>query len=149
MNTTLKSPELVTCLNSALEKEHAIYVQYLSHAKTLKGVEARPVNRRLRRLAGFHRRHQKKLRHLIADYLEGIPSMNMGATHAADTLETILQTNMTCEESAIDNYMKILALLDRQKEDLPYEYCKIDYALKKIIRNDQSHIATLKKLRGS
>lgn len=149
MNTTPKSPELVTCLNNALENEHALYVQYLGHAKTVKGVDARLVNKRLRRLAGYHRRHQKKLRHLIADYLDAVPSMNMGATHAADSMDTILRTNITCEGAAIDNYMKTLALLDRQKEDLPYEYCKIDYALKKIIRNDQAHIATLKKLHGA
>lgn len=115
----------------------------------MKGVDARLVNKRLRRLAGYHRRHQKKLRYLIADYLEAVPSMNMGATYAADNLDTILQTNIKCEGAAIDNYMKTLALLDRQKEDLPYEFCKIDYALKKIIRNDQAHIATLKKLRGA
>lgn len=32
MDATPKSPELVTCLNNALENEHAIYVRYLSHA---------------------------------------------------------------------------------------------------------------------
>ena len=148
MNTTPKSPELVTCLNNALENEHALYVQYLSHAKTVKGVDARLVNKRLRRLAGYHRLHQKKLRHLIADYLDAIPSMEMGTTHAADSMDAILQTNIRCEGAAIDNYMKTLALLETQKDDLPYEYCKLDYALKKIIRNDQAHIATLKKLRG-
>ncbi len=149
MNPEPKSPELVACLNHALENEHAIYVQYLSHAKTVNGVDVRLVNKRLRRLAGYHRRHQKKLRHLIADYLDAVPSMSMGATHAADSMDAILGTNIKCEGAAIDNYMKTLALLDRQKEDLPYEYCKIDFALKKIIRNDQAHIATLKKLRGS
>ncbi len=55
MNTTPKSPELVTCLNNALENEHALYVQYLSHAKTVKGVDARLVNKRLRRLAEIGR----------------------------------------------------------------------------------------------
>jgi len=138
----------VACLNSALENEHAIYAQYLSHAKTVKGVDARLVNKRMRRLAGFHRLHQKKLRHLIGDYLDAVPSMKMGDTHAADSIDSILATNIKCEGRAIDNYMATLDVLEREKENLPYEYCKIDYALKKMIRDDQAHIATLKKLRG-
>lgn len=148
MKNTKVSPQLVTMLNNALESEHAIYVQYLSHAKTVRGVEARLVNKRLRRIAGYHRRQQKKLRHLIADYLDAVPSMKMGKTFAADSIDSILTTNMKCEGAAIDNYMKTLALLDKEQNNLPYEHCKIDYALKKIIRRDQAHIAQLKKLKG-
>jgi bacterioferritin (cytochrome b1) len=148
MKNTKVSPQLVSMLNNALENEHAIYVQYLSHAKTMKGVDARLVNKRLRRIAGYHRLHQKKLRHLIADYLDAVPSMKMGKTFAADSIDTILKTNMKSEGDAIDGYMKTLTLLDKEKNNLPYEYCKIDFALKKIIRSDQAHIAQLKKLHG-
>lgn len=148
MKNTKVSPQLVTMMNNALENEHAIYVQYLSHAKTVKGVDARLVNKRLRRIAGYHRRHQKKLRHLLADYLDAVPSMKMGKTFAADSIDTILTTNMKCEGNAIDTYMKTLALLDKEKNNLPYEHFKIEYALKKIIRRDQAHIAQLKKLQG-
>jgi bacterioferritin (cytochrome b1) len=148
MKKTSVSPQLVTMMNSALENEHAAYVQYLSHAKTVKGVEARLVNKRLRMIAGNHRFHQKKLRHLIADYLDAVPSMKMGKTVAANSINSILTTNMKCEEDAIDNYIKTLALLDKEKNNLPYEHLKIDYALKKIIRRDQAHIAQLKKLKG-
>ena len=148
MKNTKLSPQLVSMLNNALENEHAIYVQYLSHAKTMKGVDARLVNKRLRRIAGNHRFHQKKLRHLIADYLDAVPSMKMGKTFAAESIDSILSTNMKCEENAIDTYMKTLTLLDKEKNNLPYEHLKIDFALKKIIRSDQAHIAQLKKLHG-
>jgi len=148
MKNTKVSPQLVTMLNNALENEHAIYVQYLSHAKTVKGVDARLVNKRLRRIAGNHRFHQKKLRHLIADYLDAVPSMKMGKTFAANSVDSILTTNMKCEGAAIDNYMKTITQLDKEKNNLPYEYCKIEYALKKIIRTDQAHMAQLKKLAG-
>jgi bacterioferritin (cytochrome b1) len=149
MKNTKVSPQLVTLLNNALENEHAIYIQYLSHAKTVKGVEARLVNKRLRRIAGYHRLHQKKLRHLIADYLDAVPSMKIGKTYSADSIDSILTTNMKCEGSTIDSYSKTLALLDKEQNNLPYEHNKIDYAIRKIIRRDQAHIAQLKKLQGT
>jgi bacterioferritin (cytochrome b1) len=148
MKNTKVSPQLVTMLNNALENEHAIYIQYLSHAKTVKGVDARLVNKRLRRIAGNHRFHQKKLRHLIADYLDAVPSMKMGKTFAADSIDSILTTNMKCEGNAIDNYIKTMELVEKEKNNLPYEHLKIDFALKKIIRRNQAHIAQLKKLAG-
>ena len=79
--TTKVSPNLVTMMNAALENEHAAYVQYLRHAKLVKGITAKPIINRLKGIAGDHRRHQKKLRHLLGDYLGAVPSMKMGKTY--------------------------------------------------------------------
>ena len=107
--TTKVSPKLVTMMNNALENEHAAYVQYLSHAKLVKGITAKPIINRLKGIAGDHRRHQKKLRHLLGDYLEAVPSMKMGKTYEADSINKILTTNLKFEKDTIDNYMKILS----------------------------------------
>ena len=146
--TTKVSPNLVSMMNTALENEHAAYVQYLSHAKLVKGITAKPIINRLKGIAGDHRRHQKKLRHLLGDYLGAVPSMKMGKTYEADSINKILTTNLKFEKDTIDNYMKILSELNTEKNNLPYEFLKINFALERIVRRDQSHVSQLSKLLG-
>jgi bacterioferritin (cytochrome b1) len=148
MTTTKEYPQLVTMMNNALENEHAAYVQYLSHAKIVNGINAKPIINRLKGIAGDHRRHQKKLRHLIGDYLGAVPSMKMGKTYEADSIDKILTTNLKFEKDTIGHYMKTLAELNKEKNDLPYCYLKINFALERIVRRDQSHISQLKKMIG-
>ncbi len=148
MTKTTGYPQLVAMMNNALENEHAAYVQYLSHAKIVNGINAKPIISRLKGIAGDHRRHQKKLRHLIGDYLGAVPSMKMGKTYEADSIDKILTTNLKFEKDTIDYYMKALAELNKEKNNLPYCYLKINFALERIIRRDQSHISHLKKLLG-
>jgi len=146
--TTKVSPNLVTMMNAALENEHAAYVQYLSHAKRVKGITAKPIINRLKGIAADHRRHQKKLRHLLGDYLGAVPSMKLGKTYEADSMDKILTTNLKFEKDTIDNFMKILAELNKEKGNLPYEFLKINFALERIVRRDQSHVSQLSKLLG-
>jgi bacterioferritin (cytochrome b1) len=146
--TTKVSPKLVTMMNNALENEHAAYVQYLSHAKLVKGITAKPIINRLKGIAGDHRRHQRKLRHLLGDYLGAVPSMKMGKTYEADTIDKILTTNLKFEKDTIDQFMKILSELKLVQNNLPYEFLKINFALERIVRRDQSHVSQLSKLLG-
>ncbi len=44
--------------------------------------------------------------------------------------------------------MKTLAELNKEKNNLPYCYLKINFALERIVRRDQSHISQLKRLLG-
>ena len=60
MTKTTGYPQLAAMMNNALENEHAAYVQYLSHAKIVNGINAKPIINRLKGIAGDHRRHQKK-----------------------------------------------------------------------------------------
>ena len=120
----------------------------LAHAKPVKGITAKPIINRLKGIAGDHRRHQKKLRHLLGDYLGAVPSMKMGKTYEADNINKILMTNLKFEKDTIDNYMKILSELNKEKSNLPYEFLKINFALERIVRRDQSHVSQLSKLLG-
>ena len=74
--------------------------------------------------------------------------MKMGKTYEADGIDKILTTNLKFEKDTIDHYMKILAELNKEKNNLPYCYLKINFALSRIVRRDQSHISQLKKLSG-
>ena len=116
--------------------------------RLVKGITAKPIINRLKGIAGDHRRHQKKLRHLLGDYLGAVPSMKMGKTYEADNINKILTTNLKFEKDTIDNYMKILAELNKEKSNLPYEFLKINFALERIVRKDQSHVSQLSKLLG-
>ena len=116
--------------------------------RLVKGITAKPIINRLKGIAGDHRRHQKKLRHLLGDYLGAVPSMKMGKTYEADNINKILTTNLKFEKDTIDNYMKILSELNKEKGNLPYEFLKINFALERIVRRDQSHVSQLSKLLG-
>jgi len=148
MMKTKVSPHLVSMMNNALENEHAAYVQYLSHAKIVKGINAKPIINRLKGIARDHRHHQKKLRHLLGDYMGAVPSMKIGKTYEADSIDKILTTNLKFEKDTIDNFMKTLAELNKEKLNLPYEFLKINFALERIVRKDQSHISQLSRLLG-
>jgi bacterioferritin (cytochrome b1) len=148
MTKTAGSPQLVTMINNALENEHAAYVQYLSHAKIVKGINAKPIINRLKGIARDHRHHQKKLRHLLGDYLGAVPSMKIGKTYEADNIDKILKTNLKFEKDTIDHYMKTLAELNKEKNNLPYEFLKINFALERIVRRDESHVSQLSRLLG-
>ena len=74
--------------------------------------------------------------------------MKMGKTYEADGIDKILTTNLKFEKDTIDYYMKALAEFNKEKNNLPYCYLKINFALERIIRRDQSHISQLKKLLG-
>ncbi len=78
--------ELLKMLNHALELEHAVYVQYLSHAELIDGENAEPLIERLKEIANDEKTHQEKFRSLIG-MLVGTPSMN----HPAKTIKEILE----------------------------------------------------------
>jgi hypothetical protein len=44
--------------------------------------------------------------------------------------------------------MKILSELNKEKGNLPYEFLKINFALERIVRKDQSHVSQLSRLLG-
>ena len=74
--------------------------------------------------------------------------MKMGKTYEADSIDKILTTNLKFEKDTIDQYMKILSELNIEQNNLPYEFLKINFALERIVRRDQSHVSQLSKLLG-
>ncbi|MEM3575320.1 MAG: ferritin-like domain-containing protein, partial [Candidatus Bathyarchaeia archaeon] len=65
--------KILELLNHALELEHAAFVQYLSHAEIVDGINAEPIIGRLKEIADDERKHQEKFRTLIG-LLGGVPS---------------------------------------------------------------------------
>jgi len=138
--------ELVVMLNKALELEHAAYVQYLSHAELVDGLNAEPIIARLKEIASDEAEHQKKFRTLIGDFLGGIPSMGFAETHAAKTIQEILEVNLRDEKTAIDYYTQIMEKIKAEKNSLPYEFLTLEHEVRHIIMDEQEHVAELKIL---
>lgn len=133
-------------LNQALELEHQAYVQYLSHAELVDGLNSEPIISRLQEIAKDEAEHQKKFRTLIGDYLGGVPSMGIAKTSPANTIKEILEVNLKGEKEAVDFYKKILEEINKVKENLPYEFLTLEHEIRHIIIDEQEHIAELKKL---
>ncbi len=138
--------ELINVLNQALELEHAARIQYLSHRELIDGLNAEPLMARLKDNADDEAKHEAKFRTLISDYLGGTPSMKIAATHPAETIDEILQTNLNDERHAVDVYQGILAKIVQMKDQFKYEYFQLEHEVRHILMEEQEHIAELKIL---
>ena len=140
--------ELIELLNQALQLEHAARIQYLAHAQQVDGLDAEPIISRLKEIADDERKHEEVFRELIGGYLDGVPSMGMAATHAAGTVDEILQVNLKDEKHAVDVYLGILEKLREMREELKYEYFQLEHGVRHVIQDEQEHISELKLLMG-
>ena len=140
------SKELVKMLNKALETEHQAYVQYLSHAELVDGLISEPIEARLKEIAEDEEKHQKMLRNIIGKFLNETPSMEMAKAHPAKTIDEILKTNLKDEIEAVDLYQKILKKLSEEKDNLPYQYLKLEHEIRHIIMDEMEHIAEIRQL---
>ncbi|HLC98827.1 MAG TPA: ferritin-like domain-containing protein [Candidatus Nanoarchaeia archaeon] len=138
--------DIINMLNKALELEHAARIQYLSHAETVDGINAEPVIARLKEIAGDEEKHEAKFRTLIGSYLNGIPSMGIAKTNAAKTVKDILEINLKNEKEAVDFYKKILEKINKERDDLPYEFLQLEHEVRHVIMDEMEHIAELKLL---
>ncbi|MEM4676271.1 MAG: ferritin-like domain-containing protein, partial [Nitrososphaerota archaeon] len=120
-------------LNKALELEHAAYVQYLSHAEIVDGLNSEPIIERLKEIASDEAKHQEMFRTLIGDYLGGVPSTGIAETKTAKTIQEILEVNLKDEKHAVDFYTEILKKIVQEKENLPYEYFKLEHEVRHVI----------------
>ncbi len=82
--------KIIELLNHGLELEHAAFVQYLSHAEIVDGINAEPIIARLKEIANDEKGHQEKFRTLIGD-LGGIPSIDFTPRHSAKNIQQILR----------------------------------------------------------
>ena len=140
--------ELTKMLNQALELEHAAMIQYLAHAEVVDGLNAEPIIARLKELANDEKGHEDVFRELIGNYLGGVPSMGIAATHPAKTVKEILEVNLKDEKHAVDIYMGILKKIVEMKDELKYEYFQLEHSVRHVIQDEQEHIAELKLLLG-
>ena len=140
--------ELIEMLNGALELEHAARIQYLAHAEQVDGLNAEPIIARLKEISDDEKKHEDVFRELIGAYLDGIPSMSMGETHPAKTVNEILEINLRDERHAVDVYTEIMEKLRDMREELKYEYLRLEHAVRHIIMDEQEHISELKLLLG-
>ncbi len=130
-----------------MELEHAAYIQYLSHAELVDGVNAEPIIARLKEIAGDEKNHQDKFRTLIG-ILGGVPSMKIAPTHAAKDLREILEVNLKDEKEAVDTYRKILEELRKEKGQGYYDHL-LEHDLRHILMEEQEHITELELLLGT
>jgi bacterioferritin (cytochrome b1) len=140
--------ELTKMLNQALELEHAAMIQYLAHAEVVDGLNAEPIIARLKELANDEKGHEEVFRELIGNYLGGVPSMGIAATHPAKTVKEILEVNLKDEKHAVDVYMGILKKIVEMKDEFKYEYFQLEHSVRHVIQDEQEHIAELKLLLG-
>jgi bacterioferritin (cytochrome b1) len=140
--------ELIDMLNQALRLEHAARIQYLAHAEQITGLNAESIIARLRELASDEAKHEAKFRTLISDYLDGIPCMEIAATHPEKEIKAILNTNLHDEKTAIDFYKTIYKKIIENKEAFPYEFETLEHEVRHVILDEQEHVVELKTLIG-
>jgi len=140
--------EIIDMLNRALEMEHQAFVQYLSHAELVEGLNSEPIIARLKEIANDEKGHQEKIKELVGSYLGGVPSMGIAKTESAKTIEQILKANLKGEIEAVDFYAKVMEKVKEDKKDLPYMFLKLEHEVRHIIMDEQEHIMELKTLLG-
>ncbi|OGT07041.1 MAG: hypothetical protein A2X78_02600 [Gammaproteobacteria bacterium GWE2_37_16] len=139
--------ELITMLNQALKLEHAAEIQYLNHAKMIKGLNALPIIAQLEEIAGDEHKHAEKFRNLITNCLNGEPTMDMTETHRAQDLHAILEVNLKDEKTAIEFYKQIYHKIVDNKADL-YYFETLEHEVRHIIIDEQEHTIELSTLLG-
>ncbi len=137
---------ILELLNHALELEHAAYVQYLSHAEIVDGINAEPIIARLKEIAGDELKHQEKFRTLIG-LLGGVPSMGIAATYPAKDVKGILEQNLKNEKEAVDTYRGIIEALKKEKGKGYYDHL-LEHEVRHILMEEQEHITELELLLG-
>ena len=143
-----KNKALVKAFNEALELEQAAVIQYLSHAQMICGRDSEPMIARVREIAGDELKHAETCREIIGSYLGGMPSMGVAETHPEKELSKILEINLAGKKHAVEVYAGILSLLDSEKEELKYEYHKLEHSVRHIIFDEEEHIFQLRLLLG-
>jgi bacterioferritin (cytochrome b1) len=139
--------KIIDLLNHALELEHGAYVQYLSHAEIVDGINAEPIIARLKEIAADEKKHQEKFRTLIGA-LDGVPSMKIAETHPAKSIQEILEVNLKDEKIAVDTYRKILEELRKEKGKGYYDIL-LEHDVRHILMEEQEHITELELLQGT
>ena len=143
----MSKEKIIELLNHGLELEHAAYVQYLSHAEIVDGINAESIIARLKEIANDEKEHQEKFRTLIGN-LGGIPSMDFTPRHQANTIQQILEVNLKDEKDAVDTYRKILDELKNEKEQGYYDHL-LEHEIRHILMDEQEHITELELLLGT
>jgi len=143
----MSKEKIIELLNHALELEHSAFVQYLSHAEILDGINAEPIIARLKEIANDEKGHQEKFRTLIGD-LGGIPSVDFTPRHPAKNIQQILEVNLKDEKTAVDTYRKILEELKNEKSQGYYDHL-LEHEIRHILMEEQEHITELELLLGA
>jgi bacterioferritin (cytochrome b1) len=143
----MSKEKIIELMNHGLELEHAAFVQYLSHAEIVDGIDAEPIITRLKEIANDEKGHQEKFRTLIGD-LGGIPSMDFTPRHLAKTIKQILEINLKDEKTAVDTYRKILQELKKEKGQGYYDHL-LEHEIRHILMEEQEHITELELLLGT
>lgn len=139
--------KIIELLNHGLELEHAAYVQDLSHAEIVDGINAEPIIARLKEIASDEKGHQEKFRTLIGD-LGGVPSVDFQPRHPATNIKQILEVNLKDEKTAVDTYRKILEELKKEKGKGYYDHL-LEHEIRHILMEEQEHITELELLLGT
>ena len=142
----MSKEKIIELLNHGLELEHAAFVQYLSHAEIVDGINSEPIITRLKEIANDEKGHQGKFRTLIGD-LGGVPSVDFTPRHPANTVQQILEVNLKDEKTAVDTYRKILEELKNEKGQGYYDHL-LEHEIRHILMEEQEHITELELLLG-
>jgi bacterioferritin (cytochrome b1) len=118
-------------------------IQYLTHAESIKGLNAEKIIERLKEIASDEGKHEGMLRELIGGYLEGEPSMGIAQTHKAKEITPIIEVNLKDEKTAVDFYKTIYKKIADNKDALPYTFEALEHAVRHIILDEQEHITEL------
>ena len=138
--------KLLQLLNVALSMEHSAAIQYGAHAESVHGLFADTIMARLKDSQHDEEKHADVLRGLIGDYLKGVPTMEIVLTTPAMAINSIITVNIATEKEAVAQYQSVLEFMEENKAELLPIYERVRHDVRKILREEQKHIAELERL---
>lgn len=133
--------KLVDLLNIDLELEYSAAIQYINHAAVMTGAAYGDIIKELKIHANEEIQHAMILADQI-DYLEGIPSVNVGKIHTSKDNDEMLQQDLDGENDAIRRYKVRVEQAEQLKE------FALAQQLRNILATEQEHAMDLKQALG-
>lgn len=131
---------LVEALQKLLAQEHAGAIRYATHSAMVSGPYAGAVAGRLLEIAADEIQHARRLRARITA-LGQAPTMRVkeDELHPADSLERILEVNVSEGRRAVESYTQLLGLIPRTNIILVE-------TIEEILRDKQETLEELERL---
>ncbi len=74
--------------------------------------------------------------------------MGIAETHEAKDINSILKTNLKNEKEAIDYYRQMYQTVISNKNELTYEFEKMEHDIRHVIMEEEEHVTELSLLLG-
>jgi bacterioferritin len=128
-------------LNKDLELEYAAAIQYINHSAVLSGAQYGDLIKEIKIHINEEIQHAMVIADQI-DYLEGLPSCEVGPIRTSGDNEEMIRQDLEGEEDAISRYKMRIEQAEQLKE------FALSQQLRTILAMEQEHAMDLKQALG-